>query len=593
LTARAQAVRLPPDRTKAAQVEHAHLTALSAAELARLVEEHRKWLAAMEGGGDYDGARAVFEGRALRGAALAEADLRHAVFTGSDLTGADLSGAELEYADFTGAVLQDTRLHEADLVNATLADAKSLSSKSLAGAILTNVKLPDEVAKFDGLDRTWEIASRASNTFIGLLAACAYSWLAIATTTDPRLLTNSATSPLPIIGTEIPIVGFFWAAPVILLGAHLYVHIYLQRLWQGYARLPAVFPDGMALDQKAYPWLLSSLVQFNVRRLRGRQRLSTCVDHILCVILAWWVVPFTLAMFWLRYLPRHDWAGTIWHILLITIAAAASLVTYRLAQRTLRQIAHPAPDTYVGEERSAWGHAWRMLFRYRPSRTQVGIAVMLALLSVAAITGAPNRRGGDFPEVVVPEIFRGLGYRTYADFRNAEVSLKPEGWSLNDELTEVAGATLEDANLQYADGRKSFLVNANLRSADLTGADMKKANLDGSDMDESIMAGADFNKASLANVNLEEADLRGATLTLVDFTGSILTRAKVEGANFNGAVLDQTRFDQTDLSGALNLSREQLARACADKQPTMPPGLADLVLPPCPVAQGERHRIDN
>src|SRR3546814_1927526 len=111
--------------------------------------------------------------------------------------------------------------------------------------------------------------------------------------------------------------------------------------------------DGMALDQKAYPWLLSSLVQFNLRRLRGRQRLSTCFDHMLCVILAWWVVPFTLAVFWLRYLPRHDWVGTIWHIVIIALSVAASHLTYYLAARTLREIAHPRPDTYVGDDRSA------------------------------------------------------------------------------------------------------------------------------------------------------------------------------------------------------------------------------------------------
>ena len=73
--------------------------------------------------------------------------------------------------------------------------------------------------------------------------------------------------------------------------------------------------------------------------------------------------------FWLRYLPRHDWPGTIWHVVLITLAAAASFVTYRLAQRTLREIAHPAPDTYVGEERSVLGHVWSKVRRYRPSRT--------------------------------------------------------------------------------------------------------------------------------------------------------------------------------------------------------------------------------
>jgi uncharacterized protein YjbI with pentapeptide repeats len=564
-------------------------------ELAQILDAHAKWLAAGAGrtkpGAGDPGARAVLAGHALRGIDLGGADLRGADFSHADLTGADLSGAELADAEFSGAVLQDARFHEADLTNASLEGTKSLSAKSLAGSILTNAELPDDVAKFDGLDRTWEIAGRASNTFIAVLAACVFCWLTIGTTTDVRLITNSATSPLPIIGTEIPIVGFYWAAPLILLGAHFYIHLYLQRLWQGYARLPAVFPDGMSLDQKAFPWLLSSLVQFNVRRLRGRQRLSTCFDHMLCVILAWWVVPFTLALFWLRYLPRHDWVGTVWHILLIAAAAAASHLTYRLAARTLRDIAHPRPDTYVGDDRSVWGHGWRAMKRYRPNLATLGVAAGLAVVSVGAINGAPGRLGGHIPNSLVPDIFRALGFRATADFRDLDVSVKPEGWT-GREVEQVQGAMLHGADLRFADGRKAFLVNANLRSANLEGADLKKANFEGSDMDESLLAGADLTKANLRNVNLEEADLEGVELELADLTGSILTRANVREADFAGARLELVRFDGTDLSTSKNLTRDQLAEACADTPPVLPAALAGLALPPCPPGQGAKHRFD-
>lgn len=557
------------------------------AERARILDAHKRWLDSKGA----EGERAALEGRDLRGASLAGADLRRAKLQHADLTNADLSGALLRHADFTDAILQDARLHESDLTDADLTAAKCLSVKSLAGTILTNADLPEEVAAFDGLERTWEIASRATSTFVGVLAACVYCWLAIATTTDVRLVTNSSVSPLPIFGTEIPIVGFYWAAPAILLGAHLFIHIYLQRLWQGYARLPAVFPDGMALDQKAYPWLLSSLVQFNVRRLRSRQRLSTCFDHILSVILAWWVVPFTLVLFWLRYLPRHDWVGTAWHILLIATAAAASHLTYRLATRTLREIAHPAPDIYVGEERSVWGHGWRALKAYRPSRSTLGVVVALVVVSVGAINGAPGRLGGKIPDRLIPDLFRAMGFRAMADFRDTDVSTKPAGWT-GREVEEVAGAILQGADLRFADGRKAFLVNANLRSVNFEGADLKKANFEGADMDEARLAGADLTKAKLRNVNLDSADLMGVEFILADLSGSILSGANVDDADFEGAKLDLVRFDGTDLRGARHLTRDQLAQACADTAPTLPPEFADLKLAPCPPEQGARFRFD-
>ena len=67
------------------------------------------------------------------------------------------------------------------------------------------------------------------------------------------LLTNSGSSPLPIIQTKVPIAGFYWAAPAILLALYCYLHLYLQRLWEGMANLPAIFLDGRKLDE----WRLS------------------------------------------------------------------------------------------------------------------------------------------------------------------------------------------------------------------------------------------------------------------------------------------------------------------------------------------------
>ena len=76
-----------------------------------------------------------------------------------------------------------------------------------------------------------------------MLLGCVYAWLTIATTTDARLLTNSASSPLPIIQTEIPIALFYLAAPLLLVSFYVYLHLYLQSMWRGLATLPARFPS--------------------------------------------------------------------------------------------------------------------------------------------------------------------------------------------------------------------------------------------------------------------------------------------------------------------------------------------------------------
>ncbi len=54
---------------------------------------------------------------------------------------------------------------------------------------------------------------------------------------------------------------FYLFAPFLLVGLYTYFHLYLQRLWESLADLPAIFPDGTPLDKKADPWLLIGLVR--------------------------------------------------------------------------------------------------------------------------------------------------------------------------------------------------------------------------------------------------------------------------------------------------------------------------------------------
>ena len=149
---------------------------------------------------------------------------------------------------------------------------EGLLPEHLAGADLTGAKLPDEIAKFPALDQVAAISSEARKIFIGLLAACVYSWLVIGTTTDVALILNTASSPLPIINTPIPIAGFYVVGATLLAAVYCYFHFYLQRLWRTLATLPAVFPDGTALDDRTDPWLLTNLVRADFTRLQREVR---------------------------------------------------------------------------------------------------------------------------------------------------------------------------------------------------------------------------------------------------------------------------------------------------------------------------------
>ena len=230
------------DETQAPASGAPKLRAVSAEDLQQILADHQKWL---DSSGK-EGERANLVRTDLRGRNLAKAnlqkakldgaDLRSACFVktqlsvatllGADLRGADLSkarlhGATLEQAQFQGACLiraelqgkdgvlganlLGATLQEADLQDADLSDVKGLLASQLASANVSGAKLPPEIQKFEGLAHVEETSKNARKIFLAMLLGCVYSWLTIATTTDARLLTNSASSPLPIIQTEVPI----------------------------------------------------------------------------------------------------------------------------------------------------------------------------------------------------------------------------------------------------------------------------------------------------------------------------------------------------------------------------------------------------
>lgn len=178
---------------------------------------------------------ANLRGADLEGAYLQDASLREAIIERAVLELTNLRGANLQNANLKGANLLYTDLRDANLRDAKFSfgsedpedDTTGFSSIQFAGAGLTSVTLPPDIAAFAGLDHVAEISRHARNIFLAVIGSCVFSWLTMATTTDVALLTNSGSSPLPIIQTKVPMAGFFWAAPVILLALYCYLHLYL------------------------------------------------------------------------------------------------------------------------------------------------------------------------------------------------------------------------------------------------------------------------------------------------------------------------------------------------------------------------------
>lgn len=317
-------------------------------------------------------------------------------------------------------------LRGADLRAQDLTAIKGVLPEHLAGADLTRATLPEDIAKFPALEQVAAISSEARKIFIGLLAACVYSWLVIGTTEDVALILNTASSPLPIINTPIPIAGFYVVGATLLAAVYCYFHFYLQRLWRTLATLPAVFPDGVAVDDKTDPWLLTNLVRAYFARLRRDAPPLARLENLLAVVLAWWLVPITLLALWARYLPAHGWRGTTWLVLLIGLTILFGRHTYWLA-RTALQCSTLTGGLHSDHAQGIVARAWHEFRQIRPNRLTVGLMAALIVCSLSAFRDDPQA-----PYTWVAKALNAYGIRTYADLREANLAERPDGWDGKD-----------------------------------------------------------------------------------------------------------------------------------------------------------------
>jgi Pentapeptide repeats (8 copies) len=269
----------------------------------------------------------------------------------TDLQGYDLNGAHLEGADLTGANLGRTSFRNAFMKDANLTSVKSLIAKELAGADVCCTVLPGPIAEFVQLENIAEASKNATVVFFSMLSACLYCLIALGN----MMSTTKDGVKLPVLDATIIMPAFHIIGSVVLISIFLYFHLQLLRLWELLAELPAIFPDGVSLDKKAYPWLFNGVVAAYLPRLSdpdsNRRPQFMPLQTIVAMFLGCWTVPFTLLMFWAKYLPIREgsnihWsASTVIYGVLVVVAAAIAVYCHGLAKATLLH------------ERPKWGRA--------------------------------------------------------------------------------------------------------------------------------------------------------------------------------------------------------------------------------------------
>src|ERR1700756_2662281 len=538
-------------------------------EFAAILDQHRIWVeSGGEAGTKADLCGANLENADLTGVNLQGAFLQRANLRGADLSMANLCHASLVQADLCNANLLGAELRGANLMGATLYGAEGLWLGRLGGANLYDAMLPETISSIDGSKAVWEATRSARWFYFLMLAVCGLFTLCVATTTDPRLILDGQTIPIARLGNILPINAFYLIAPIFLVVLFVRFQFLLLRVWSSMAALPAVFPDGQTVEQGG-PWYLMGLVRRHFRWLRETKTPVSWLENAIATLLAYWAVPATIAIFWMRYLVRQDMRGTSLHVLFFVLSVSVATGLPSLVSRVIRsgEVRLTTPRTVA-----------RMAFL--TLRAPIAFGLVLFLLSCGVILGIPadsdasRKYFSASPRRWAAEAFRLVGYRPYADLieatlvpphsrivsassANAPMPNSPST-NANDAPGEGVGAKLNENSLRYARGYRAVLPGARLWRADLVGAYLTEADLRNANMREAHLRDAVLDHARAdhvllisadgSNANLTGADLRGSDMTYAVFDGASFAGAKLGGASLYGANLKHTNWLRADLT---------------------------------------------
>lgn len=508
-------------------------------DLAAILDQHCIWVeSGGEAGSKADLCGANLENADLTGANLQGAFLQRANLRGADLSMANLRHASLVQADLCNAILLGTEFRGANLMGATLYGAEGLWLGRLGGANLYDAMLPETISSIDGSKTVWETTKSARWFYFLMLAVCLLCGLGVATTSDARLILNGQTIPIARLGNILPMNAFYLIAPIALVVVFVRFQFLLLRVWSSMAALPAVFPDGQTVERGG-PWYLMGLVRRHFRWLRETKTPVSWLETTIATALAYWAVPASIALLWVRYLVRQDLRGTSLHVLFFVLSVSVATGLPAVVSRVIRS----------GEEKRP---ATRNVFRLAllTLRAPIAAGLIFLILSCGVIWGVPadsdasRRYFSASPRRWAAEAFRLVGYRPYADL--IEAALVPrnvrQATPPGDAPGDGAGAKLNENSLRYARAYRATLGGARLWRADLVGAyfteaDLRNANLREAHMRDAILDHARADHAQFISADGRYANLAGADLRFSDMTYSVFAEANFAGAKLSNASL--------------------------------------------------------
>ncbi len=431
-------------------------------------------------------------------------------------------------------------------------------------------------------------STTANNLWLAFLSFGTWLAITIASVTHRDILLEKPLK-LPILNVELPLVSFFWVAPLVYLIFHAYLLLHLKFLADLVHRYIALVKEANVGERviEGVREQLPTFIMVQVLAAPDRHRegvLGFLLKSALGITIA--LGPMILLLFiQLQFLPYHKpWVTWLHRGAIIADLALLWYFSQKLGEKRDKTFALRSwPVTAASFVLISYLSVFVGTFpteRHHNSAIS-NLASLRALLLEGPINPVTKRRSSWFSNtlVVIDEnlvqqsAVNEAGVRVTESFRGRDLTgavlSKTDLRKADFTGANLTGVNLSDAKLTGSDfgcdrnferAKCATMTLANLSGAELAGAILDGAMLygarfDGAQMQGSWMrnarlAGASLEKAQMQAITLNETDLTGAMLTGADLRAATLIRTVLRGASLETALLSGAILDDTDFTGA-------------------------------------------
>ncbi len=451
-------------------------------------------------------------------------------------------------------------------------------------------ELAEKAHDLDAVRKSVDDAASVSGTlWFSYLFALFYIGIAAGGVSHKDLLLENAVK-LPFLNVELPLVAFFFLAPILFVISHAYtlMHFVLLAAKVGTFNSelkkkvpePHATPAETASDDRATELHEIRLglrrqlpINIFVQFLAGPRDIRDGILGWLLKVVAWISLVIgpvlLLLLLQIQFLPYHLWwvtwvqrfailldvtllwllwpavlasRSTIlwprpWHSRVLAFLALLSLIPVGLAF-TAATFPGECMDEHVGKKQWIPLNA---LAGWLGAKDLYGTPRWTSfhdLLFNGDVDLVTRRRASWFSNTLVLPSFDALEAAKIDDPK------KLDNESVKQSLV-LRGRNLEGAVLARADLRKADLEGAQLQAAELFNAQLQGASLQGAQLQGASLFAADLQGASLFWAQLE-----GATLDFARLQGAVLVEARLQGASLDNAQLQGASLFETQLQGA-------------------------------------------